>query len=278
MDYKKIKLVKNDIDYIDESLLNEASRRELIDRSKNVDKTKTYGTTRYERRRKQHINGSLKTFNRIDMNALFKGDMLSIIIPVSGETDDYDVEILFEGVCSDIKDEIKRNKNKLEYKCVYRAIMSDIDKQDIYISCTCSDFKYRFSYWATKGKYNGGKPELRPANKTNPNNSKGIGCKHILKVLSELDWALKLATTIYNYIIYMKDNYNRKFVDIIYPALYDIPWDKAVQMNLFDTDDELANTIDNKGGQEDIDKAIDKSIYKGNNTSNNNNTSGEEDN
>ena len=32
MDYKKIKLVKNDIDYIDESLLNEASRRELIDR------------------------------------------------------------------------------------------------------------------------------------------------------------------------------------------------------------------------------------------------------
>ena len=29
---------------------------------------------------------------------------------------------------------------------------------------------------------------------------------------------------------------------------------------------------------EDIDKAIDKSIYKGNNTSNNNNTSGEEDN
>jgi len=253
-------------------LLLEKTRRELINQSKNADIVKSYGTTRYDRKNKQHIYNSITNFNRIDMNALFKGNMLSFKIPVHGETDNYEVEVLFEGVCDDIKREIKNNKNKFEYKCVYRALIDSINKQNIFISCSCPDFKYRFAYWATKDHYNSGRPEVRVADITNPNNSKGAGCKHTMAVLSNLDWAMKLATVINNYVEYMQENYEDKFANIIFPALYDIPYDKAVQMNLFG-DEELANTMDNPEDVEDVDAAIEKSLYK---PSSNNNTEVEE--
>lgn len=126
--------------------LIEATRRELINKSKVAQPTKTYGTTRYERRNKQQVYDTVTSFNKVDMNALFKGNMLSFKVPIHGETDNYTVEVLFEGIIDDIKKEIRANKNKLEYKCVYRAIVNSINNQDIYVSCTCPDFKYRFRY------------------------------------------------------------------------------------------------------------------------------------
>ena len=126
--------------------LTEATRRELISKSKTAERTKSYGTTRYERRNKQHVYDTVTAFNKIDMNRLFKGNLLSFKVPVHGETNNYTVEVLFEGIIDDIKKEIKSNKDKLEYKCVYRAIVNSINNQDIYVSCTCPDFKYRFRY------------------------------------------------------------------------------------------------------------------------------------
>ena len=243
-------------------LLLEKSRRELINQSKNADIVKSYGTTRYDRKNKQHIYNSITNFNKVDMNALFKGNMLSFKIPVHGETDNYEVEVLFEGACEAIKREIKNNKNKFEYKCVYRALIDAINKQDIYISCSCPDWTYRFAYWATKDRYNGGRPEVRVADITNPNNTAGAGCKHTIAVLCNLDWAMKLATSISNYVEYMQENYEDKFARLIFPALYDMSYDDAVQMNLFGMDDELANSMDNEEDVEDIDKAIERSLYK----------------
>lgn len=126
--------------------LNEATRKDLIAKSKTAAKTKSYGTTRYDRRNKQHVYNTVTAFNKIDMNALFKGNLLSFKVPIHGETNNYTVEVLFEGIIDDIKHEIKANKDKLEYKCVYRAIINSINNQDIYVSCTCPDFKYRFRY------------------------------------------------------------------------------------------------------------------------------------
>lgn len=258
-------------------MLTEATRRELIDKSKSADVVKKYGTTRYERRNLQHIYNSLNAFNKIDMNALFKANLLSFYIPVHGETDNYTVEVLFEGICDDIKHEIKRNENKLEYKCVYRALINAINRQDIYVACTCADWQYRFAYWANKNGYNGGKPELRVADITNPGDTKGAGCKHLMAVLANLDWALKLATTIYNYIIYMEDHYEDKFEKFIYPTLYDAPYeDYKKGKGIFarirswlrhlrgqdDTDDELANTMDNPDDVAEIDKANKRGEYE----------------
>lgn len=206
--------------------ITEATRKELIDKSKSADIVKSYGETRYERRLKQHVLNSIAIFNMIDMNALFKADVLSFIVPVEGESDDYMVKVVFDKVCEKIKNEIKFNNNELEYKAIYRAIVNAINQQNIRISCDCPDWKYRLNYYATKDDYNSGQPENRPAVITNPNDRDGAGCKHILNVLGNLDWALKLATSIYNYIKYMEENYPDKFERLIFPKIFDISFEE----------------------------------------------------
>ena len=256
----------------------EATRKELIDQGKAGKATKAYGTNRYERRSVQTVYNTLKSFNKVDMNALFHSSLLSFIVPVRGETDNYEIEVLFEGITDDIKKEIQKNDNKLEYKCVYRALVNAVNRQDIYVACTCKDWQYRFAYHASKDGYNGGRPELRPADITNPKNDLGTGCKHVMAVLDNLDWAIKLATTIYNYIIYMEDHYEDKFSRIIYPTLYDAPYEdykkgKGIfarikawlrqfrHKDIEDDDDNLANTMDNPEDEEEIERANRRGEY-----------------
>ena len=223
--------------------LTEKTRKELINKSINADKTKSYGTTRYERRNKVSVFNTIQNYNKVDMNALFKANLLSFKIPVKGETSNYEIVVLFEGICDDLKNEIKNNNNKLEFKCVYRALIKAIDKQDIYISCSCDDWKYRMAYWSTKQRYNSGASQLVPATVTNPDDKDGAGCKHVLNVLSNLEWAVKLATVINNYIIYMDKHMHDKYVRFIQPQLFD------------DLDNDLANSLDNIEDEEEINKA-----------------------
>lgn len=237
--------------------LLEETRTELINKSKNVDIVKAYDATRYQRRVMQKEFTNLNSYNKIDMTALFVSNLLSFIIPVHGETADYNVEILFEKICDDIKEELKRNHYKLEYKCIYKALINALNRQDILISCTCSDFKFRFAYEASKGGFNAGYPEIRPARITNPRNSKGTACKHALLVLSNLSWAINLATTIFNYIKYMQKHDMPRFVKIIYPAIFDIPYDDwSEDQNQYAVgDNELANTMDREEDKEILDNA-----------------------
>lgn len=181
----------NGLDLI-ETLLLEKTRQELINKSQSADTVKTYGTTRWDRRNSVKPFATIKAYNRIDFNALFKGNLLDVVLAVHGDkslgsTNDYSVEVLFEGICKKLQDELKRNDYKLEYKIVYRAIVNAINSGDILVSCTCPDFKYRQSYQRTMGKYNAGRPELRPAKITNPNDTKGAGCKHVMNVIGNLD-------------------------------------------------------------------------------------------
>ena len=90
---------------------------------------------------------------------------------------------------------------------------------------------------------------------TNPKDSKGAGCKHVNLVLGNIDWIMKVSSVINNYIHYMKDHFERKYADIIFPKLFGIPYQKAVQLNLFDTDDNLKDDeseikLSNKYGRE----------------------------
>lgn len=82
---------------------------------------------------------TIRNYNKLDMNSLFKADLLNFIIPIKGETNDYSVEILFEGVCKKIREELKRNNFKLEYKVIYRAIINAVNAGDILVACTCPD-------------------------------------------------------------------------------------------------------------------------------------------
>lgn len=117
--------------------LLEKRRSELIDKSIHADRTKSYGTTRYDRRNRQHVFNTVQQFNRVDMNAVFRGNMLSFIVPVQGETNNYEVELLFEGIMTAIAQQVKLNNYNFEYKCVYRAIINAINNNDLFIGCTC---------------------------------------------------------------------------------------------------------------------------------------------
>ena len=84
----------------------------------------------------------------------------------------------------------------------------------------CEDFRYRFGYWLTRNNDDAGPYENRPSDKTNPHDTLGSGCKHILLVLSNMNWLMKVASVINNYIHYAETKMPRNYNDYIFPALY----------------------------------------------------------
>lgn len=246
-----------------EALLQEKKRQELINKSRKgreySKKNQARGKNRWERRRYSQVANSIRDYNSIDMNAFFKGDILDFKIKIKGETDDYIVTVTFEHILRNLQQEIKGNNNKLEFKCVLRALLRSFNGEDVYVSCTCPDFQYRFAHNATKNQYNSGAPEVRPNrfDWTNSNDDMGAGCKHINLVLSNTDWMMKIASVINNYIKWTKENMTRNYADIIFPAVYGMPYNKAVQLSLFDDPDDNGYL---PSDQEILNKVIDKSL------------------
>lgn len=378
-----------------EELLLELNRGQLINKSKASDKYTSKdkeNENRWTRRNKSHIATRVDQYNKINMNDFFKKDELKVGINVHGETNDYVVLIRYNGVLAEIAQQIKRNNNKLEFKCILIALQRVFNSGNVFVSCSClhsstkirlldgtiptieqmkdrfdkgeelwvystdsqgdfkpgkvenvwitktttdfievtldnnkkiittpdhlymlrtgeyiqakdlkendslmsmyfnssngyetinfelnhkvinvkhitleetpvydisvkdwsnfvvdsgvvlhncPDWKYRQAYHSTRDGYNSGAPEMRASDITNPGDSKGAGCKHVNLVLGNVDWLMKVASVINNYIHYMEKMFERKYADIIFPKLFGIPYEKAVQLNLFDTDDEL---------------------------------------
>ena len=222
--------------------LNEDSRQALLSKSKKSDK----GFARFKKRVKSRVANSVKQYNAIDMNKLFKQDILTVDINVKGETDNYTVKISFGGFTDILHDQIQKQNGVLNYKAVTRALIIGFNRDDVYIKCSCPDAQYRFAYWQTKNGIITGDPENRPSDITNPNDTLGSACKHVLLVLSNTSWLLKVASTIHNYINYMQKHYEKLYADIIYPAIYKKEYEEPVQMGMFDTDelDSTSDTID----------------------------------
>ena len=212
--------------------LVEDSRRQLISKSKSSEK----GRQRYNRRNKSRVANTVKSFNQIDMNKLFKEGILSVNIPVKGETDDYRVRITFGGFLEILHDQIQ-DKDVVELRDISKTCIIGFNKGDVFISCTCEDFQYRFQYYATVNNLNSGTPETRPSNITNPDDKLGSGCKHILLVLNNTSWILRVARVINNYIHYMEKHYQKLYADIIYPAIFNREYEEPVQLTIDDVDD-----------------------------------------
>lgn len=98
----------------------------------------------------------------------------------------------------------------------------------------CPDARYRMAYNQTKNGYKAGYKETRASMITNPNDDLGAGCKHVMLVLANLNWAYQISSVINNYIKYCREHLQRNYADYIFPKIYGMPYDKAVQMNLFD--------------------------------------------
>ncbi len=223
------------------SILFEDSRNQLITKSKSSSK----GRERYNKRNKSRVANTVKAMNSIDMNKLFKDDILTVNIPVHGETDDYTVRITFGGFLEILRDQIDPER-ELSFREISRAAIIGFNKGDVYIHCSCPDFQYRFNYYATRNDINSGTPETRPSDITNPDDKLGSACKHILLVLNNTSWIIRVARVITNYIKYMQRHYNKLYAEIIYPAIYGVEYKEPVQLT-FDDSDELSTdeeTID----------------------------------
>jgi len=239
----KIHRVENKNESLSESLkLDEATRNQLINKTKNSDnyKDQSKGKNRYERRTKSRIATSVAQYNKVDMDALFKRDILTLGVDVHGETDDYVVTVRFVGLLKEVQREIKANDGKLEYKVIARAMSRVFNSGDVSLHCTCPDFKYRQSYNASKQNY-GTQYEPRPSNITNPNDTKGGGCKHCMLVLSNLDWMMKVSSVINNYIKYCQEHMEYNYATYIFPKVYGMPYKQAVQTSMFDNGGYLAS-------------------------------------
>lgn len=243
--------------------LNEDTRQQLLYKSKSSVK----GNQRFKRRLKSRIANSVKEFNSIDMNQLFKEGILTVNIKINGETNNYIVKIKFGGFLDLLHEELAINNYVLNSKVITRTLIKGFNREDTYIFCNCPDFFYRFGYWTTRTDINSGEPQNIPSNITNPNNTLGSACKHVLLVLNNNTWILKVAAVIYNYINYMKIHYKKLYADVIYPAIYEQEYNEDdIQLTLFDNDVKIATDKD----KDEIDKANaeakNKSLFKKGNT------------
>ena len=226
--------------------LNEDSRNQLLSKARKGaeykgDKSK--GKNIYERRTKSKISNSVREYNQLDMNKFFKEDILDLYIKVHGETDDYMVGISFSGILELIREETEKDENLIvDLRLILKMLKRAFNREDhVMIRCSCPDFQYRHSYWCSVHDMILGDKENRPSDETNPHDDLGPACKHIILVLSNTAWCVKLASSINNYINYIKDHYENAYAEIIYPQLYGREYDQDVQLGLFDKD-ELDNT------------------------------------
>lgn len=222
--------------------LDEATRTQLIAKSKSSEK----GKQRFERRSKSKVQNTTSAMNKIDMNKLFTEDILTVGVPVTGETDNYIVTISVSGILELLQDEVKRS-GRVSFREIARATINAFNREDVYINCSCPDFSYRFGFFASKNDFNSGAPETRPSNITNPRDSLGSACKHVLLVLNNNSWIQRIARVISNYVHYMETHYPKMYADIIYPAIYGEEYKEPTQTSIFDDDtlDSDADTLNN---------------------------------
>lgn len=153
----------------------------------------------------------------------------------------------------------------MSLRIVIRALLNSFNSDNVYIRCSCPDFQYRHAFWASKNNIIVGDKETRPSDKTNPNNKLGSGCKHIMLVISNTSWIIKLGSVVYNYYNYMEKHYKKMWADIIYPAVWDKKYEEPVQLDL-DTYDKDALDTDTSTIDKSNIEAKDRGKFKKGNT------------
>lgn len=222
--------------------LKEDTRNQLVSKSKSVDiyKHNVRGKNRFERKKFSKIATLVKNYNNINMDDFFKADLLTINIPVTGETSEYDVTLKVDGVVTEIAKNIKNNNNKLEYRTIVQALTKVFNMNQLKVKCSCDDFKYRYAHaLIVSGDSVDGSDKDPGPGKTGMANSAGKGCKHVLLVLNNLDWAMKVASVINNYINYMAEHKRKLFLKFIFPKLYGVTAEEAIDEDIVPEDTKL---------------------------------------
>lgn len=231
------------------NLLLEDSRSSLVAQSRTGKKEKD-GLSRFEKRKNCKIAPSVSNYNKIDMNLLFKEDILNVTIDVNGETDKYQVKIVFSGFLEKLRNRLK--DKPVSFRYIVQALVDSYNSEDVFVHCSCEDWKYRMDYWATRNNITSDLAQNIPSKETNPNNDLGPVCKHVALILSNRSFLLKIASVINNYIKYAERNMKKAYADIIYPAIYGREYQDDVQLSIFDDkgleSDEETIDVSNKQG------------------------------
>jgi hypothetical protein len=80
----------------------------------------------------------------------------------------------------------KLMSSKLRDRSTPKQVANWLRKQKLAIECDCERWRYWFRYIATIGNFNAGRKELGYPKIRNPN-LKGVACKHIIRVMSEIE-------------------------------------------------------------------------------------------
>jgi len=220
--------------------LLELKRNQYISDTKKSDEysldNQDKGKNRFQRRTHSKVSRSTTEYNRIDMNKLFTEGLLDVNILVHGETNDYTVRVTFGGILDHLHKELDRSNNELSRRVLLKALVGAFNSEDIQTKCNCPDATYRQNYWLSKKDAIAGEKEVRPSDETNPEDTKGSGCKHTQVVLTNNSWLQLVSNVIYNYVNYMEKHYENMYATIIYPAIYQGKYEEPAQMDMSDSD------------------------------------------
>jgi hypothetical protein len=217
--------------------LDEATRTQLVAQSRSVGtyKDASRGANRFQRKKYSKVANAIKSYNEINMNDFWKSDILKVNIPIVGETDEYTVTIKLEGVVAEIQKNVKNNNNKFEFRTVIQALTKVFNTSDVYVKCTCPDHKYRFAHWNIIKNVSVDDSSQDPGpgkGIANPNDDKGRGRKHVLLVISNGSWMMKVASVVLQYALYMDEHKHDIFKKLIFPKIYGVPAEEAAENNL----------------------------------------------
>lgn len=170
----------------------------------------------------------------IDTSALLS-NWLVITTNISGNGSTYTDSIAFKNVMTDLIEVAKNDlKHYVNSKLIIKSIKRSLDNQDIYISCNCDDFIYRFDYWATQGKFKWGK--LQNSNGKgirNPHNDKGSMCKHLYALLRSNNFLDKVSDKIMRTIMANLDVLVKKFdINLEEFIVNSERYDRMLRMNI----------------------------------------------
>lgn len=226
------------------NILNEINRKGLVRLGRIEDKD------RFKKRVYYHP----KDFRGVNIKRFFENDEVVFTTEVDNG---HEVIIKFEGALSALKDRLSQTGKLCTLRDMIVALSRAIDDDyDIKVRCSCPDFTYRFAYWATIGEYiyGSGQMEIPKYDRTNKD-GKGSTCKHLLALLSNKQWLIKLASVLNNYVRLNKEQ--------TYDYLYESPPEDDVdprQVSMFDDEpsdnkedatDDTADTDSNEDDESD---------------------------
>jgi hypothetical protein len=200
-----------------------------------------------ERKKYSKVANAVKSYNEINMNDFWKSDILKVNIPIVGETDEYTVTIKLEGVVAELQKNIKNNQNKFEFRTIIQALTKVFNTSDVWVRCTCPDFKYRFAHHLIVHNMSVDDTSKDPGpgkGIANPNDDMGRGCKHVLCVLANGSWMMKVASVINNYCHYLSEKKPEAFLKLVFPKLYGVPAEEADQNGIVEDNEDLESGKD----------------------------------